>query len=84
MLKMFLDNLKWDTVRRNLVMPFLSRLGTMAATYLVVVLGADADLARQVAAGIVALVLIGFDFVISWANRKEAEQRGADKAGGFK
>lgn len=65
----------FDGLKTNVLMPILARAGTATTVWLAVTLGADAKLAEQVAAGVIAFGLIMFDLLVSWMNRKAAIRR---------
>lgn len=58
------------TIRDNIVLPLLTRLGTMAGT-LLMGWGVQQDLAEQAILGLIALGLIGFDLVMSYIGRNK-------------
>lgn len=57
------------TVRDNVLLPLLGRLGTAAAT-LLVPLGVHADLAHQLGIGVTAAGLIIFDLTVSYLRKR--------------
>lgn len=69
----------FDGIKTNLLLPVLSRVGTATSVWLAVTLGADAKLAEQVAAGVIAFGLIMFDLLVSWMNREAAIRKAAGK-----
>lgn len=58
------------TLRDNVVLPLLTRLGTMAGTVLIGY-GVQQELAEQAILGVIALGLIGFDLVMSYVRHKK-------------
>lgn len=56
------------TLRDNVVLPLLTRLGTMAGTVLIGY-GVQQELAEQAILGVIAVGLIGFDLIMSYINR---------------
>ena len=74
------ERLKWATVREHVVVPLVSRLGTIAATAAVAV-GANGDLATQIGTGLAAAALVGFDLLVGWVNRRSYAKRQIEKRG---
>jgi hypothetical protein len=62
----------WKTVQKNILEPSIRRVGTLVAPWLIAQ-GVHADLANQVAIGVVAFGLIASDFFLSWKNRQGAK-----------
>lgn len=58
------------TIRENIVLPLLTRLGTMAGT-LLMGYGVQQELAEQAILGVIALGLIGFDLIMSYVGRNK-------------
>lgn len=58
-----------DSVKYNILAPLLGRIGTMAATWLVANDISNTH-AEHITLGLVAVGLVGFDLVSSWAARK--------------
>lgn len=60
-----------STIKTNIVVPLLARGGTIAATWLIVNYGVDADLAKQIGLGFTAAGLVIADLMIGYVNRKQ-------------
>jgi len=61
-----------NSLIQRAVTPIIERLGTSLAVYLVVTLGAEASLARDIGTGLVAACLVLTDFAVSKFIRKGA------------
>lgn len=70
-----LEKVKWDWVRKNLVIPAISRLGTFIAAYLVG-RGVAPDQAEIVAAACAVVGGVVWDFVLDRIMRVQAAQTG--------
>lgn len=57
------------TIRDNVVLPLITRLGTMLGTVLIAS-GVHQDLAEQAILGVIAMGLIAFDLVMSYIRRR--------------
>lgn len=57
-------------LKENVLLPLCNRLGTAAATWLIVRYGISADTAHDLAIGITAAGLIMTDLFLSWMRRK--------------
>lgn len=64
----------WETIKINILLPMLGRVGTSTATVLVGY-GAHAEYATQVGTGVIALGLIAFDLAVSYLNRQRLRGR---------
>jgi hypothetical protein len=60
----------WQIVKRNFVVPALTRVGTMVGSGLVA-LGATQDHADAVTIGVVALGAFAVDFATDWLRRRK-------------
>lgn len=68
-----------DLMRVNVLMPLMSRLGTMTASILVP-FGVHAELAQQIGIGVTAAGLVIFDLTAAYLNRKHIAKSVAAKA----
>lgn len=61
------------TIRDNVVLPLVTRLGTMLGTVLIGA-GVQQELAEQAILGVIAMCLIAFDLVMSYIGREKAKK----------
>lgn len=63
------ERLKWDGVRKNFVVPSLTRVGTFITGW-IVAQGIPPDSSQAVGLGVAAAGLIIFDLTVSWLARR--------------
>lgn len=61
------------TIRDNVVLPLVTRLGTMLGTVLIGA-GVQQELAEQAILGAIAMCLIAFDLVMSYISRQNTKK----------
>lgn len=61
------------TIRDNVLLPLITRVGTMIGTALLGI-GANAELVEQAILGVIAIGLIAFDLGMSYLRRVKAKQ----------
>lgn len=66
-----LETIKWDWVRKNLVVPVVARMGTAVSVWLIAK-GFPADAAHALLTGVSAAVLFGWDLVVGFYNRRSS------------
>lgn len=74
-----IEKIKWDVVRKNVVVPLSTRIGTFVTGYLVA-LGANPTPAHAVGLGVAGAGLIIADLTVSWIARKSLERRTMQQA----
>lgn len=75
----WLTKLKWDAVRKNLVVPSLTRVGTFVAGW-TTAHGMPADSSHTVGLAVTAVALWLADLTVSYLARRELEKRVAVEA----
>ena len=73
------EKLKWDVVRKHVVVPSLTRVGTLITGW-IAGQGIPGDHAQAVGLGVAAAGLIAFDLTVSWMARRALERKVADRA----
>lgn len=62
-----------ETIKRNVLLPLTSRLGSMVAGFLVPY-GVHSESAEMLAIGVIGVGLVSIDLVASWLNRRASGQ----------
>jgi len=62
----------WQNIQKNLFKPFIRRVGTVFATWMIAE-GIDPTLAGQIEMGVIAFGLLASDYFLSWHDRKDSK-----------
>ena len=73
-----LDKLKLDAFRKNIVVPSVTRMGTLIAGW-IIGQGIPSDHAHAVGLGVAGAALIAFDLTVSWFARRALEKSVVNK-----